>query len=289
MCEVDLLGQIDIKSKEIEALQNALQTTDLKLKTALADFSRKLSENRRLYEENLTELRNFKASRIADDKKKKKVEKKALRKERKAKFKALAKAMEKIGSNSTQPGDSEEPRISELFEVMVDENKNAIETDPKLKKQDNEMKTDVEKDIETNCTICAILINDYKPKYFLNIEKNPACDDCCDSTDDEDANYEHGKEKFEVKQEAQSEEHSNMVATKLQASKGDLERKNEEEIQKMKWNVRLKVKTKLEARLKNGEINRNMYDELEEELVAELEAEFFKDFEVELRRRTEVI
>ena len=47
LCEVDLLGQIDIKSKEIEALQNALQTTDLKLKTALADFSRKLSENRR--------------------------------------------------------------------------------------------------------------------------------------------------------------------------------------------------------------------------------------------------
>ena len=118
---------------------------------------------------------------------------------------------------------------------MADENKNAIETDPKLKKQDNEKKTDVEKDLETNCTICAILINDYKPKYFLNIEKNPACDDCCDSTDDEDANYEHGEEEFKVKQEAQSEEHSSMVATKLQASKGDLERKNEEEIQKMKW------------------------------------------------------
>ena len=230
-------------------------------------------ENRRFYEENLTELRNFKASRIADDKKKKKVEKKALRKERKAKLKALAKAMEKTGSNSTQHGDSEEPRISELFEVvMVDENKNAIETDPKLKKQDNEKKTDVEKDLETNCTICAILINDYKPKYFLNIEKNPVCDDCCDSTDEEDANYEHGEDKFEVKQEAQSQEHSTMVATKLQASKGDLERKNEEEIQKMKWNVRLKVKTNLEARLKN---------DLEEELVAKLEAELVKDLEEE--------
>ena len=110
--EVDLLEKIDSKSKEIEALQNALQTTDLKLKAALADFSRKLAENRTFYEENLTELRNFKASRIADDKKKKKVEKKALRKERKAKLKALAKAMEKTGSNSTQHGDSEEPRIS---------------------------------------------------------------------------------------------------------------------------------------------------------------------------------
>ena len=106
MCEAELLGLIDVKSNEIKALENALQTTDLKLKTALADFSRKLAENRKYYEENLTELRNFKASRIADDKKKKKVEKKARKRERKAQFKALAKAMEKISPNSTQPDDS---------------------------------------------------------------------------------------------------------------------------------------------------------------------------------------
>ena len=75
-----------------------------------------------------------------------------------------------------------------------------------------------------------------------------------------------------MKQEAQSQEHSSMVATNLKASEGDLERKNKEEIQKMKWNVRSKVKTKLEARLKN---------DLEEELVAELEAELVKDLEEE--------
>ena len=41
---------------------------------------------------------------------------------------------------------------------------------------------------EVYCTICAVKIPDYKPKYFEDIPINPACDKCFDSDYDDNLN-----------------------------------------------------------------------------------------------------
>ena len=46
--------------------------------------------------------------------------------------------------------------------------------------------------------------------------------------------------------------------------------------------IRLKIKTKLEIRARNGEISSSAVTDLEEELVNELEKELFEDLEGEL-------
>ena len=73
------------------------------------------------------------------------------------------------------------------------------------------------------CTICAEPILEFVPDYFMGLDMNPACDGCKSPTVDTDA---------------QSEEHSSMVANKLQSAKGDLERKDEEEIEKIRLKIR---------------------------------------------------
>ena len=37
-------------------------------------------------------------------------------------------------------------------------------------------------EVETLCAICAKLIENYVPKYFSNIQLNPACENCQDSS-----------------------------------------------------------------------------------------------------------
>ena len=71
----------------------------------------------------------------------------------------------------------------------IDENKNIVETGPKSNEQTNQTIVGTYKDDEIYCTICAMGIKNYKPKFFLDIEMNPACEDCCDTTDAEDNNF----------------------------------------------------------------------------------------------------
>ena len=40
----------------------------------------------------------------------------------------------------------------------------------------------------TFCTICAELISDYTPKFFLGTEMNAACDDCQDTSESDSEN-----------------------------------------------------------------------------------------------------
>ena len=110
----------------------------------------------------------------------------------------------------------------------------------------------IEEEIE--CTICAEAIPHYKPTIFAGIEMNPACDACKTPSNDN---------------ETQSEELNKLA-------KADLERKHEKV--KPKDLIRQKVKEKVEARLKNGEISIEEMRVLEEVLVKELTEEMLNNF-----------
>ena len=72
----------------------------------------------------------------------------------------------------------------------------------------NEVEEPVEKEVFTNlstissesletgtfCTICAELISDYTPKFFLGTEMNAACDECQDSSESDLENYNDASE-----------------------------------------------------------------------------------------------
>ena len=72
----------------------------------MADFSKKIEDQRNFYEGNLRELKDFKSAKIAEENKRKKVDKKAKKKERKAELKALAKALNRVASHysDSEPG-----------------------------------------------------------------------------------------------------------------------------------------------------------------------------------------
>ena len=112
----------------------------------------------------------------------------------------------------------------------------------------------IEEEIE--CTICAEPIHHYKPTLFAGIEMNPACDICKTSSNDT---------------ETQSEELNKLA-------RADLERKHEKV--KPEDIIRQRVKKKLEARFKNGEIGIRIEEMrvLEEDLVKELAAELLNNF-----------
>ena len=129
----------------------------------------------------------------------------------------------------------------------------------------------VDENIE--CSICAEVINDFVPTYFFGVETNPACDGCKGPA---------------VETETRSEENYYNAATNLDDAENDIERQNEELIEKAKRNIRPKVQAKLQRKLRNGEISEDAAKDLEEELVKELEAELEEDFEEELGRRAQI-
>jgi hypothetical protein len=121
----------------------------------------------------MKELKEYKASKITEEKKKKTIEKRAKKKNRKNKIRALSKPMDRLAAKSSDT----EPGIKELFssEVVEEEMENKDIVD----KNRNLISSNVDKiSEETNCTICAVIIPEYAPTYFHGIEINPACQDC---------------------------------------------------------------------------------------------------------------
>ena len=65
------------------------------------------------------------------------------------------------------------------------------EVEEKVEKEDFKKQTSISSEpLETGtfCTICAELISDYTPKFFLGIEINAACDECQDSSETDSEN-----------------------------------------------------------------------------------------------------
>ena len=107
---------------------------------------------------------------------------------------------------------------------------------------------------ETECTICAEPIPHYKPTLFAGIEINPACDICKTPPNDT---------------ETQSEELSKLARADLEIKHAKVKPKDV---------IRKRVKEKLEARFKNGEISIEEMRLLEEHLVKELTEELLINF-----------
>ena len=108
-------------------------------------------------------------------------------------------------------------------------------------------------DEEITCTICAQPISPYIPKFICGVEVNPACKDCQYSSDSDACSID-------------LEDPVNTV--KLDNENNFL--KPEEKIAKK---IKISIKTKLEVRLKNGEITEQEKKILEEELLEEMKEE----------------
>ena len=215
----------------------------------------------RHHEENLKELKDFKATKMREEKRQRKAEKKKFRKEKKRLLKAVSKNIHQL--------EASESVVDNLFES-------------------NTVDNSLEDDEQVDCTICAETIKDYVPKYFSGIPLNPACERCNgevsdDVQCDENANIKNDQDTkiphLETSLNPDSFQLSLTSANSLTLAKDDLEPEFEKEKVKPEQKIRQKINKKLEMRFNNGEISKEEMLELEEELVKELKAELLGEYE----------
>ena len=73
------------------ALKRELEDKNKQLKEGLENAAIRIKNQKKSFEDNLKELKDYKAKKISEEKRQRKVEKKKLRKEKKKLFKAAAK------------------------------------------------------------------------------------------------------------------------------------------------------------------------------------------------------
>ena len=86
-----LIIKVDTMENENLGLKRELEDKTIQLKEGLENVAIRIRIQRKAFEENLKELKDFKAKKISEEKRQRKVEKKKLRKEKKKLFKAAAK------------------------------------------------------------------------------------------------------------------------------------------------------------------------------------------------------
>ena len=142
--------ELDTMETETIALRKELEDNKNRLKEGLEKVELKIKSQRKSFEENLKELKDFKATKMREEKRQRKAEKKKFRKEKKRLLKAVSKNIHQL----------------EASESVVD---NLFESDT----VDNSL----EDDEQVDCTICAETIKDYVPKYcsgIVNTQTQPS-------------------------------------------------------------------------------------------------------------------
>ena len=94
------------QEREIGALKVDLENKENELKTGLKNVAKRIENQKKVYEENLKELREFKANKLKEEKQEKKRAKKKVRKAIKTKLKAL---------NNNEPPAAEAAILCSLF------------------------------------------------------------------------------------------------------------------------------------------------------------------------------
>ena len=164
----ELVKNVDTVQKEVIALRKQLEAKSNQLKEGLDNVAIRMASQRKSFEENLKDLKDFKAQKILEEKRQRKAVKKKSRKEKKKLLKSVFKNNNLHAAFETVVGD--------LFENVTIDNS--------LVDYNN-----------VECTICAESIKDYVPKYFSGIPFNPACEKCdVEVESDENANMENDQD-----------------------------------------------------------------------------------------------
>ena len=108
----ELIIKVDTMENANLALKRELEDKTIQLREGLENVAIRIRNQRKSYEENLQELKDFKAKKISEEKRQRKVEKKKLRKEKKRLFKTATK-------HNHQILEAQEAVVGNLFETDI--------------------------------------------------------------------------------------------------------------------------------------------------------------------------